>query len=70
MLRLVGVLGTVMRGKRRNANPVLTPLPIGRMSAQTRLELDKGNGLDWEAIRRGLDDILAQSGESAARPSP
>jgi len=69
MLRLVGVLGTVMRGKRRNTSPVLISLPIGRMSAQTRLEFDKANRLDWEAIRRGLDDILAQSGESAARPS-
>jgi len=70
MLRLVGVLGTVMRGKRRNANPVLTPLPTGRMSARTRLEFDKGNRLDWDAIRRGLDEVLAQSGESEARPRP
>jgi hypothetical protein len=70
MLRFVGVLGTVMRAKRRNANPVLTPLPIGRISARTRLEFDKGNRLDWEAIRRGLDEVLAQSGESEARLGP
>jgi len=37
MLRIVGVLGIAMRRKRRNANPVLTPLPIGRMSALRRL---------------------------------
>jgi len=70
MLRLVGVLGGVMRAKWRNANPVLTALPTGRMSARTQLEFDKGNRLDWEAIRRGLDEVLAQSGESEARPSP
>jgi hypothetical protein len=70
MLRLVGVLGGVMRANWRNANPVITALPTGRMSARTRQEFDKGNRLDWEAIRRGLDEVLEQSGETEARPSP
>jgi len=70
MLRLVGVLGSAMRTKRRIANTVLTTLPTRRMSARARLEFDKGNRLDWEAIRTGLDEVLAQRGETEARPSP
>jgi hypothetical protein len=70
MLRLVRDLGSAMRAKRPNANPILTRRPTERMSALARLEFDKGNRLDWDAIRRGLDEVLAQSGESEARPSP
>lgn len=70
MLRLAGIFGSAIRVQRRNANPLLTSLPIVRMSPLTRLEFDKGNRLDWEAIWRGLDDVLAQSRESDAQPSP
>ena len=65
MIKVVRMLDRLRGGHEHKTNSA--EIMTERVSGRPSLEFEQRKQLDWEAIGKGLDDVLAQRGESKAR---
>ncbi len=60
MFKITGMLTRFMSAKRNPTEKYLAEIGSGHVSDRTRREFDAWQRDGWEAIQRGLDELVAQ----------